>query len=238
MGSFSGRCMASGLPIDEQEPCVEVYALKDGWLHKTREDDLESGPTMFSMLSSIGNCDAVFAMKGLYLEEWASKRTGSTVDLKRPDALTASSGDKLAEASSVLWRQGLYFDYGIMDLPEIANVWKGGLVHMDVWDWLTSPEQDDTKDGWTEWALGRNDLKELTHEEFLASKPHVAEYINKQNSLIRFFRNGIRLGLYFNLSQFPRTTGSQWEEPDEREFRRRYLKLLGSLSEGEKNYAF
>lgn len=131
---------------------------KLNYLYQGREDDLESGPTMFSMLSSIGNCDAVFTMKGLCLEEWVSKRTGSSV--------------------------------------------------------------------------------ELTHEEFLASKPHIAEYINKQNSLIRFFRNGIRLGLYFNLSQFERTTGNQWEEPDERGFRRRYLKLLASLSKGKKNYAF
>lgn len=237
MGSFSGRCIASGLPIDEQEPCVEVYALKDGWLHKTREDDLESSPTMFSMLSSIGNCDAIFALKSFYLEEWASKRIGSPVDLKRPDAITVSSGDKLAEASSILWRQGLYFDYGRMDLPEISNVWKGGLVHREVWDWLTSMDQSDAKEGWTEWVLGRSH-EELTHEEFLVSKPHIAEYLDRQSTLIRFFRNGIRLGLYFNLSQLPRTTGSQWEEPDEREFRRRYLKLLGSLSKGEKNYAF
>lgn len=237
MGSFSGRCIASGLPIDEQEPCVEVYALKDGWLHKTREDDLESSPTMFSMLSSIGHCDAIFALKSFYLEEWASKRIGSPIDFKRTDAVTVSSGDKLAEASSILWRQGLYFDYGRMDLPEISNVWKGGLVHREVWDWLTSMDQSDAKEDWTEWVLGRSH-EELTHEEFLVSKPHIAEYLDRQSALIRFFRNGIRLGLYFNLSQFPRTTGSQWEEPDEREFRRRYLKLLGSLSKGEKNYAF
>lgn len=236
MGSRSGRCILSGLPILDGDTAVEIYAPFGGRLHQCRDDYGPGDIPMWGLAQAVERSHAVHNINEVLRERQYAQQFAHVFE-QNPEAAELFNAShersvslltlgELLQSSGVLYRVGTFVD-GELEGTCPHDVWRRGFVHQGVFSWFKNHHLAE-KD--LLWAFERR-FSDQQALDFLREFPSVVAYLEWMSHLRKFLWDVTYLGLRIHLSDREYAmTGCQLPDPMELGLRARYLDHLKRLN--------